>query len=208
MKSESNKYERITEILKRSKPALTGREAIEENVMERIENKKKAAESYNFMDYLFGWVYIGWVRRGLVAASILIIAFFAVQQSVILKRINNLERQTISTGTSFVRGVPDDFESAFMFYRQSPSKVLLKGGKLSERQLKQIEETINDLQARYSNLIKLIEDDPELKQYIEKKLTESNKKKFKKLRCGSCPLLATIPRRNGASLRNQIQCSI
>ena len=177
MKSESSKYERITDILKKSRPVLTGSEAIEENVMERIRDKRKVNENYNILDHLFGWVYIGWVRNGLVAASVLIIAFFAVQQSIILNRINNLERQEVSTGPSFVKGVPDDFEFVFMINTQS-GKISLKGGKLSDRQLKQLEKSINDLQTSYSNLIKLIEDNPELKQYLENTLSEKNKKKI------------------------------
>jgi hypothetical protein len=44
--------------------------------------------------------------------------------------------------------------------------------------VKQLQEAIYDLQSRYSNLIKLIEDNPELKQYVENKLSESDKKKF------------------------------
>jgi hypothetical protein len=178
MKSESTKYERITDILKKSEPILTGSEAIEENVMERIRNKRKVTENYNFLDCLFSWVYVGWVRNGLIAASVLIIAVFVVQQSIILKRINNLEGQAKSTSSSFVKSVPDDFESAFMIYRRSPSKIHIKEGRLSDKQLRQLEESINDLQTRYSDLIKLIEDNPELKQYIDKKLSEKDKKKF------------------------------
>jgi 5-bromo-4-chloroindolyl phosphate hydrolysis protein len=178
MKNESTKYERITYILKKSEPILTGSEAIEENVMERIRDKRKTPESYNFLDHLFGWVYVGWVRNGLVAASVLIIAVFVIQQSIILKRINNLEQQTISTSPSFVKSVPDDFESVFMIYSRTPSKIHLKNGKLSDKEMRQIEETINDLQSRYSSLMKIIEDNPELKQYIENKLSENDKKKI------------------------------
>jgi hypothetical protein len=178
MKNESTKYERITDILKKSEPILTGSEAIEENVMERIRDKRKTPENYNFLDHLFGWVYVGWVRNGLVAASVLIITVFVVQQSIILKRINNLEQQTISTSPSFVKSVPDDFESVFMIYKRTPSRIHLKNGKLSDKEMRQIEETINDLQSRYSSLMKIIEDNPELKQYIENKLSENDKKKI------------------------------
>lgn len=177
MKSESSKYERITDILKKSEPVLTGSEAIEDNVMTTIRDKRKTTESYGFLDTLFGWVYIGWVRSGLVAASILIISVFVVQQSILLKRINNLERQAITTSPSFVRGIPDDFESALLIYKQS-GKISLKKGKLSDKQLKQLEKSINDLQTSYSNLVKLIEDNPELKQYVENKLSENEKKKI------------------------------
>jgi hypothetical protein len=177
MKNESDKYKRITDILKKSRPVMTGSEAIEENVMERIRVNRKDNEKYNILDRLFGWVYIGWVRNGLVAASVMIIAFFTVQQSIILKRINILDRQEVSTGPTFIKGVPDDFESAFMLDTRS-GRISLKGGKLSDRQLKQLEKSINDLQTSYSILIKLIEDNPELKHYLESKLSEKDKKKI------------------------------
>jgi hypothetical protein len=177
MKSESNKYWRIVDILKRSEPLLSGNEALEEKVMERIMDKRNAIEGYSFFESLFGWVYIGWVRNGLIAASIFIIAFFAVQQSIILKRIDNLERKEIITSPSFVNGVTEDLEPACIINTRS-GKISLKGNKLSDRQVKQLQEAIYDLQSRYSNLIKLIEDNPELKQYVENKLSESDKKKF------------------------------
>jgi hypothetical protein len=177
MKNESTKYERITDILKKSEPVLTGSETIEENVMATIRKKSSTTESFAFLDSLFGWVYIGWVRSGLVAASILIISVFVVQQSMLLKRINSLERQATITSPSFVRGVPDDFESAFMIYKQS-GRISLKECKLSDKQLKQLEKSINDLQTSYRNLIKLVEDNPELKQYVENILSENEKKKI------------------------------
>jgi hypothetical protein len=177
MKSESSKYDKITDILKKSEPVLTGGEIIEEKVMERIMDKKKTDGSYNFLDSLFGWVYIGWMRKGLVAASILIVALFAFQQSILIKRVSSLERQTIPISPSFIKGVPDDFESAFMFDMQS-GKISLKGEKLSEKQLKQLVKSINDLQTSYSNLIKLFEDNPELRQYLENKLSEKDRKKI------------------------------
>lgn len=178
MKNELSKYDQITDILKRAKPVLTGSEAIEENVMERIKAKRKNAENYNFLDILFGWVYIGWVRNGLIAASVLLVAFFAVQQSIILKRINNLELKTMSTSTPFVSGTSEDFKATMMLYKRSPGKINLKSDKLSEKQIQQLMRSIDDLQSRYRDLIKIIDDNPELKQYIEKKLSENNKKKF------------------------------
>jgi hypothetical protein len=178
MKSELSKYDRITDILKRSEPVLTGSEAIEENVMGKIKAKGKNAENYNFLDILFGWVYIGWVRNGLIAASVLIVAFFAVQQSIILKRINNLELKTMSASTPFINGASDDFKATMMLYKRSSGKISLKDGKLSEKQIQLLMESIDDLQSRYRDLIRIIDENPELKQYIEKKLSENNKKKF------------------------------
>ena len=50
---------------------------------------------------------------------------------------------------------------------------------ISEKQVKQVIKSYNELEKKYKDLIKLIEDDPELMKYIEEKLIENNKKKFK-----------------------------
>ena len=41
---------------------------------------------------------------------------------------------------------------------------------VSEKQIKQILKSYNELEEKYKDLIKLIEDDPELKNYVEEKL--------------------------------------
>ena len=176
MNGESGKYEKLTDFLKKAEPVLTGSEIIQEKVMERIKDKKNSS-GYTFLDSLFGWVYIGWVRNGLVAASILIVALFATQQSILMKRVSSLERQVISTSPSFTKGVPEDFGSTFMLDIQS-GKISLTGGELTEKQLRQLEKSISDLQNSYRNLLKLIEDNPQLKQYIENKISENERKKI------------------------------
>jgi len=50
---------------------------------------------------------------------------------------------------------------------------------ISKEQMDILLESVNDLQTKYRDLINLIEEDPELKKYLENKLTEMNRTKFK-----------------------------
>jgi hypothetical protein len=177
--SKTGKYEAMTEILRKSKPLLPHPEIFEEKVMDKIREQKRRSVADGFIDHLFGWVFIGWVRNSLISLSVMIIAFFAIQQTLILKRINNLERQALYTGSPSGRSSVANQDASYMKYINSPGKLQLRNDKISEREMKRIYESLNDLQTRYRELIKIIDENPELRQYIEEKLTESDKKKFK-----------------------------
>jgi hypothetical protein len=179
MKEEEKKYERILRILRDSKPVLSNPEDIEENVIRRIQKPIKSKQKeFDFFDYLFGWVYIGWVRTGLVAASVLIISVFAYQQSLILKRINTLEKQTVISGNQFVTETNADVEEKMMLYKLTGRKLPKGNITVSEKKMKQFMNSYNELQDKYKDLVKIIEENPELKKLIEEKLSEKSKKKF------------------------------
>jgi len=179
MRSEEDKYDALIRILRKSGPEPVDAKEIGDKVIERIEKiKKKETRSINLFDYLFGWVYNEWLRRGLVAASIFIVILFAWQQSVILKRLNTLGSQIINAGEMAVRDVPDDLSGKLLLYKLSGRKISWKKIQVSEKQLEDLIESVNEVQTKYENLIQLIEDDPELRKELEKKLTEKNRKKF------------------------------
>jgi signal recognition particle subunit SEC65 len=58
--------------------------------------------------------------------------------------------------------------------RLFPSKTIT----ISERQMKELLESVKELQIKYKDLEKLIEEDPGLKKNIEKKLIENNRTKI------------------------------
>jgi hypothetical protein len=179
MYTDETKYERIVNTLKKSKPVLRSPDDIEEKVINRIlQSKVKNKPASGFLDFLFGWVYVGWVRTGLVAASILLIVAFAYQQVVILKRVNNLNQQAIFIESQMITG-SQDYSYTDLLYRLAGRKLPSGNNTVSEKQMKQILKSYNELQEKYKDLIKLIEENPELKVYVEQKLTESNKKKIK-----------------------------
>jgi hypothetical protein len=179
MNTDKTKYDRILNTLRKSRPVLRSPDDIGEKVINRIlQNKMKNEPASGILDFLFGWVYVGWVRTGLVAASILLIVVFAYQQVVILKRVNNLNRQAIFIENQMITGSPD-YSYTNLLFRLAERKLPSGNKTASEKQIKQILKSYNELEEKYKDLIKLIEENPELKIYVEEKLKESNKKKFK-----------------------------
>jgi hypothetical protein len=179
MKAGSEKYDKVINLLRESKPELDSTEDIEREVIRRISKIEHSGFNFSaIMDFLFGWVYIGWVRRSLIAASVVLVMIFIYQQGVILKRIDIISRQTIVTDKGSVSTSADQIEKMMTVYKMTghifPSKTIT----ISERQMKELLETVKELQNKYRNLEDLIEGDPQLKELIEKKLIESNRNKI------------------------------
>jgi hypothetical protein len=180
MEQESEKYKKVLEILRNSKPVLNSTDDIENEVIKRISKvKKQGLNLLNIIDFLFGWVYIGWVRNGLITASVLLVMFFIWQQSIILNRIDLLSRQTIIENGETISNSASEVERGIMMYKLSGRRLPSHNIIISDRQMKQLLDSVYDLQTKYKDLIKLIEDDPELKSSIEKKLKEHNQQKTK-----------------------------
>ena len=66
-----------------------------------------------------------------------------------------------------------------MSYRITTRRFPSKSITISEKQLEQLLDSVNELQIHYKDLLNLIEEDPELKKMIEKKLNENNLTKIK-----------------------------
>jgi hypothetical protein len=174
MKSESEKYDKILNLLKKSQPELDSAEKIEREVINRISGIKKPAMIFSeVIDFMFGWIYIGWVRKTLIAASVVLVIIFVYQQGIILKQIDLLSRQTIinnkNSGTS-----SDEIEKLLTIYRISGKRFPSKSVTISEREMKELLESIKELQLKYKDLENLIEEDPELRKIIEEKLLENS----------------------------------
>jgi predicted site-specific integrase-resolvase len=118
------------------------------------------------------------VRRALIAASVSIIVIFVWQQYTILKQINYLSRQTIIIERV---STPDQAE---LLEKRILSKLSGQGFssrtlKISDKQINQFIDSAVEMQGRYKDLMNLINQDPELKKYIEKKLMENERAKTK-----------------------------
>ena len=86
---ESEKYNKVLYILRKSKPVLSSADDIEREVIKKVSGVHQSEIILSdIVDILFGWVYIGWVRRSLIAASFVLVAVFIYQQGVFLKQIN------------------------------------------------------------------------------------------------------------------------
>lgn len=179
MYPEERKYGNLLDILRKSRPELKGIDDIEEKVLNAIQHpRQKKDGNFNLFDYFFGWVYIRWVRVSLITVSVFFIGLFIYQQSLILRRISILENQTIITGSQFVRSSYSGLEDKLMLKRLSVRKMNSGSITITKKQLEKFADSYNELESRYKDLIKIIEDDPELKKSLEEKLKETNKKKF------------------------------
>jgi hypothetical protein len=179
MEPGNEKYDKVVNLLRNSKPLLGSQEEIERVVMRRIQNPDRLAVKLSeAFDFLFGWVYIGWVRRSLIAASIVLVLLFTYQQGVILKRIDSLSKQTIVSGKESVLTPASEIEKLLINYKNSgrifPSKTIT----ITESQMKELLESVKELQLRYKDLENVIESDPELKKLIDSKLLEQNRTKI------------------------------
>ena len=175
MNQESEKYKKVLNSLRNSKPKLRTVEDIEKEVIIKISGVKQSKFNLSdVIDFLFGWVYIGWVRRSLITASIALVLVFVYQQSIILKRIDFLSRQSIVNDGENISSPADEIDKMIMMYKLSGRRFPTKTITISEKQMKELLESINELQFKYKDLENLIEKDPELKKLIEKKLIENN----------------------------------
>jgi hypothetical protein len=178
MITQDDKLEKLLKILRESRPKLDNPEVIEERIIDRIQRIRKE-KSPDIFDYLFSWAYINWVRRSLITASILIVILFGYQQAVILKRINSLAARTLINESRMIMGSKNNISDRMLLYKISESKSSDRQITITERQINRLIESINELQLKYDDLINLIEENPELKKYINEKMTESDRKRLK-----------------------------
>lgn len=176
MEPESEKYNKVLNLLRKSKPVLVSTEDIEKEVISRISKAQKPKLSLSdIIDFMFGWVYIGWVRRSLLTASLVLVLVFVWQQSIILKQINFLSRQIIVTEGVTVNSPSQQVGKLLILYKRSSTGFPSRNITISEKQLNQLLESVNELKVQYKDLLNLIEENPELKKYIEDKLGENNR---------------------------------
>jgi hypothetical protein len=180
MEQVNDKYEKVMEILKRAKPVLGSSDEIEEKVMSKISGKRKHNRDLSdLLDFLFGWTYITWVRRSLITASVFLVVVFVIQQSLIMRQINNLSRQ-IDTYEKDASGVSsEDLNRKLMIFRLSDKRFPIIRKSESDKQVEELFRSIDQLKKEYKDMHNMIEQDPELKKLIEKKLSEITESKIK-----------------------------
>lgn len=172
-----DKYERMVGILKSVKPRLSGIENIEDNVIKTIRSGVKQKSSPDIFEILFGWIYIRWIRNCMVSASLLLMFFFIFQQTMIIKGINNLNERSIINGNGSVVSSQEGFDEQVMILKLNSYRFSKGNIEIPEKQIEQLLESYTQLQDKYSNLVKIIEEDPVIKEYIDKKLSENRKGK-------------------------------
>jgi CHASE3 domain sensor protein len=175
MKTENEKFDKVLDLLRKSKPLVDSSDDIEREVIKRITRISQSGLYFSEpIDFLFRWIYIRWVRRSLITASIVLVMVFVYQQRIILKRIEVVSRQTVVVNKENNSLPAEEIEKLLMIYRNTGRRFPSKTITISESQLKKLLESVNELQIKYKDLENLIEGDPELEKLIEKKLNENN----------------------------------
>ena len=178
MTTEEKKYEKVLNMLKQSKPVLTEVDGITEKVMRHLqEEKSRFSVTELIIEYLFGWTYIGWVRRSMIAAVLVIAILFSYQQALILKRINDMSGQRIQSSGLITTNLRDDLTSKILEYRNSGWKLPETKTTVSQKEIDEFIKSLNKLQIKYNDLFSLIENDPQLKKYVENRMNELKKTK-------------------------------
>ncbi len=178
--TDYKKYDKLINILRNSKPRLDNTVEVEREVINAITGKQRSAFSMaDFLEFLFGWASISWVRRSLVTLSVLLVVAFVWQQSIILRQIKYLSRQAIYISNANIPGTDDILEKKLLIYKLS-GKIYASGTiTLSEEQLNQLFESVNDMSIRYKDLMNIIEENPDIRKFVEKKLSERDHIKIK-----------------------------
>ena len=177
MEPESKKYRDVIELLKRSVPGPEGMEAMTERILRKaVKPAVVPSMADRLADILFGWAYIGWVRRSLVTVSFAVMGFFIFQQYVIIKKINSIDRQIVYTGGRFSQQ-PSVSVNALLMKGSALGNNSAKAA-LSKKQLDEAIKSLNEIEKKYSDILKIIESDTVLKEYIRKNLDDNSRKKL------------------------------
>ena len=178
MTTGNDSYKKLVEILRKSKPDMVQSEELEKEVISRIQHESRSrGRVSDFIESLFGWVYIGWVRRSLVGAAVILVALFVYQQAYIFRQVKNISKLVIITGNETSKISSSDLEKRLTLYKMSNRFSPGEEIKISGRQLEKFIDSYNDLQVKYKDLLRVIEGNPELKNYIENKLEQEKKYK-------------------------------
>ena len=178
MTRENKNYDKVMNVLKNSKPVFTDQETVSERIISRLREEKSALRIHEIIaEFFFGWVYVGWVRRSMIATALVIVVFFGYQQSLILKRIAQLPDQKIQNSDVEMTTFGDDLSNRLMLYRITGEPLTGKELEITKKEIDQLIKSVNKLQLKYHELFYLIEKDPELKKYVEERINEFREKK-------------------------------
>jgi len=180
MEKGNGKYDKVIDLLRKAEPVLDSGAEIERAVIKSVSGNLKPGFAFSdAVDFLFGWIYIGWVRRSLITASVVLVALFVWQQSIIIKQISYLRSQPIVVDSGYRSYKTDLQENKLKMIRLYGKLMPLQSVIISKKQMDNLLESVNDLETRYKDLIDMISEDPELKELIQSKITDTNRTKIK-----------------------------
>lgn len=178
MTKGSLKYDGIVNLLRKSRPSAGRQAFLEDIIIEQIERKKITRNNLaDAAEFLFAWTYIPWVRRSLVAASLIMVVIFLFQQATLINQVRNISRQVIVLRDDAGTESSADLGSELVLYKLSDR--YMSGGdiRISGKELEKIIKAYDELDGKYQGLLKIIEENPNIRNYVEKKLKEQEKNK-------------------------------
>ena len=180
METESERLNKILESLRISRPLLVDKEAVTDRIIQQIESDRTSLKFAEIIyDFLFGWVYIGWMRRIMVASALFLTVLFGFQQAMVIKKINQLSGQIYSESGAIKTDLPAKFPGVLKIYRFMGKSIVPDNTDISEKEIDKLIESINELQIQYRDLLEIIENNPQLKKNIEQRLYNQETQKPK-----------------------------
>lgn len=174
MNTGDEKYAKIIKALRHQEPDNFTLSEIEETVLNSISEKGRAYPvKQNVIDFIFGWIWIGWVRRSLITASLCLVIFFVWQQNSILTKIDRLQMQIRQNDRMITYNPSLTLEKKVLLKRLSEEENLNEKIIIDKSDLEQLLDSLERMQSRYSKIIKLIENDPALKKSVEQQLRKN-----------------------------------
>jgi len=169
--NSDEKYWNIVNRLRNSKPVMDDPCRIRENVLKEVRRlKKNGSKGGTVEEILFGWIYIGWIRKSLITAATAVVLIFAYQQVLILRKINSLSTQRYTTTNETAKSIADDISTRIVFYRIAGKRFPDQELNVSEREIDKLVLEIKKLKVKYEDLIFMIENDSRLNEYFDEKL--------------------------------------
>lgn len=174
------KYDKIIDILRRSEPEISSPADMEQAILNGIMKRQQSGMSLpGLIEFLFGWIYTGWVRRSLVAAACILVGIFIAQQNTLVRQVNNLNKLIVKNNRITKYDPTDALEKKLMVYRLSEEKSGSQLIAIPEKTLDSLINSISEFQMKYRDIIKMIESDPELKKIVEEKIDQDLRLKIK-----------------------------
>ncbi|HEX2968494.1 MAG TPA: hypothetical protein VHO46_05265 [Bacteroidales bacterium] len=177
MKTSDEKYDKLLKSL-RSEPQLSDLSTIENRVMKRILfEESQVQKNHDFIGFLFGWIYITWIRRALSMASILLLGFFIWQQNSMMNQIEDLQTEIRKNNRIVTYNPSSEIERRRILLRiseEDQQDIIIR-----EKDIISLIDSINNLNVRYRDLINLIDENPGLKKLVEDNIQKKFQSKTK-----------------------------
>jgi hypothetical protein len=174
MDQEQEKFDNVMKVLRRSQPDMGDIEQFSEKVMRKIRQERTRVSLPELIyEFIFGWVYVGWMRRAMVTASICLMLFFGYQQTVTLKRIESLSLRSVIDADLMKTGMNSTLPDRWKPYTIFGNRTNEGRMEIPENKLDKFIESVNKFQEQNEEIFRLIESDPKSKEYVYERLNKN-----------------------------------